>query len=201
LAALEEKRGERVITRSVIQREAEDSDCEAGTLFARSFFGADFLVEKVAYLFNEDGGEEFLRAVGGEVNLAHVAAVATPKSGHVGGGKCADSRKDGKVGPTEGGEVFEGGRPVQARAKDALQIGFCRWAGGPLGEGLQETFQCGRDNTLGEFGCGHDALDSCIGKMFKKERRKWDFFGKMIGDKMSQTGASEQSLCQAHWFL
>jgi len=37
--------------------------------------------------------------------------------------------------------------------------------------------------------------------MFKKERRKWDFLREMIGGKMSGTGVSEQSSCQAHWFL
>jgi hypothetical protein len=64
------------------------------------------------------------------------------------------------------------------RAEDNLQIGFCGGFRGPERERLQEIFQSGRDNTLGEFGCGHDALDSCIGKMFKKERRKWNFLAK-----------------------
>jgi hypothetical protein len=108
-----------------------------------------------------------------------------------------DSRKEGKVGPTEGSEMLEGGRPVQARAEDAFQISFGRETGGPKRKGLQEIFQSGRDNTLGEFGCGHDALDSYIEKMFKKERRKSDFLGKMMGGKMSETDASEQPSCQA----
>jgi hypothetical protein len=37
--------------------------------------------------------------------------------------------------------------------------------------------------------------------MFKKERRKSDFFAKMMGDKMGETDASEQPSCQAQWFL
>ena len=28
-----------------------------------------------------------------------------------------------------------------------------------------------------------------------------EFFGEMMGLKMSKTGIPEQSLCQAHWFL
>jgi hypothetical protein len=32
--------------------------------------------------------------------------------------------------------------------------------------------------------------------MFKKERRKWDFFAKMMGGKMSGTVDAEQTLCQ-----
>ena len=132
----------------------------------------------MADLFDENGGEIFMRAVSGKVNLAGVAAVAAPETRHVGGGKCADSREEGKVGPTEGGEVFEGGRPVQAKAEDALQIGFCGGFGGPQGKRLQNGFQVKRGHGLGEFGSRHSALDSCIGKMFKKERRKWDFLAK-----------------------
>jgi hypothetical protein len=33
--------------------------------------------------------------------------------------------------------------------------------------------------------------------MFKKERRKWDFLGKMMGGKMSETGREEHPSCQA----
>jgi hypothetical protein len=97
--------------------------------------------------------------------------------------------------------VSKGRGPVQPAAKDALQIGFCGGAGGPEREGLQAIFQSGRGNTLGEFGCGHGALDSYIGKMFKKERRKWNFLREMMGGKINGTGVSEQSSCQAHWFL
>jgi hypothetical protein len=136
------------------------------------------LIQKVTYLFDDYGGEKFLRAVGGEVNLAGIAAVAAPEAGHVGGGKCADNREEGKVDPTEGGDILEGGRPIHVRAEDTLQIGFCGGFRGPERERLQEIFQSGRDNTLGEFGCGHGALDSYIGKMFKKERRKWNFLAK-----------------------
>jgi hypothetical protein len=98
------------------------------------------LIKEVANLFDEDGGKEFSRAVSGEVNLAGVAAVAAPETGHIGCGKCVDGWEERKVRSTEGGEVFEGGRPVQARAEDALQIRFSRGTGGPLREGLQEIF-------------------------------------------------------------
>jgi hypothetical protein len=133
------------------------------------------LVEEVADLFDEDDGEECLRAVGGEVNLAGVATVTAPQAGHVGGGKCVDGREEGKVGSTEGVDVLEGGRPVQARAEDALQIGFCGGLGGPKGEGLQNFNQFNRGHSLGEFGSRHDVLDFFIGKMFEKERKKSDF--------------------------
>jgi hypothetical protein len=86
-----------------------------------------------------------------------------------------DGREEGVVGPTERGKVLEGGRPVQARAEDALQIDFCGGLGGPKGERLQNFNQFNRGHSLGEFGSRHGALDSCIGKMFKKERKKWDF--------------------------
>jgi hypothetical protein len=175
---LEEEWSERVITRSRIQRETEDSGGEAGAFLTRGFFGAEFLVEEVANLFDEDGGKEFSRAISGEVNLTGVAAVAAPEAGHVGGGKCADNREEGKVEPTEGGELFEGGRPVQARAEDALQIGFCGGAKSPTGKRQQDLIQSGEGHALGEFRCRHDGLDFSIEKMFKKERRKWDFLAK-----------------------
>ena len=119
---------------------AEHDGSEASAFLAWGFFRAELLIKKVANLFDENGGEIFMAAVSGKVNLAGVAAVAAPEAGHVGGGKCVDSRKEGKVGPTEGSEMLEGGRPIQARAEDTLQIGLCRWTGGPLREGLQEIF-------------------------------------------------------------
>ena len=82
------------------------------------------MIEEVADLFDEDGGEERLRTVCGNLNLAGLAAVAAPESGHVGGGKRADGWEEGKVGSAEGVEVFEGGGPIQARTKDRFQIGF-----------------------------------------------------------------------------
>jgi hypothetical protein len=66
----------------------------------------------MANLFDEDRGEEFLRAGGGKINLAGIAAVATPQAGHVRGGKSADRWEEGKVGPTEGGDALKGSRPV-----------------------------------------------------------------------------------------
>jgi hypothetical protein len=64
------------------------------------------------------------------------------------------------------------------RAKDTLQIGFCGGVGGPKGERLQNFCQVNWGHSLGEFGSRHGALDSYIEKMFKKERRKWDFLAK-----------------------
>ena len=175
---MKEKRCQRVVINIGTHGQVENEGGKAGAFFAWGFFGAKFLVEEVADLFNEDGGEEFLRAVGGNINLAVVAAIATPEAGHVGGGKCVNCREEGKVGPTEGGDVLEGGRPVQARAEDALQIDFCGGFGGPKGERLQNFCQVKRGHSLGEFGSRHGVLDSYIGKMFKKERRKWDFLAK-----------------------
>ena len=51
---MEEKWSEGIITRSGIQREAEDNGGEACAFFAGGFFGANFLVEEVADLFDED---------------------------------------------------------------------------------------------------------------------------------------------------
>jgi hypothetical protein len=130
--------GERFFENGIYAIKAEDSSGEASTFLAWGFFGAEFLIKKVADLFDEDSGEGFPRAVGGEVNLAGIAAVTAPEAGHVGGGKCVDSREERKLGPTEGGDVLEGGRPVQARAEDALQIGFCGRAGSPTNEWEQE---------------------------------------------------------------
>jgi len=121
---MEEEGSKRVILRIGVKWQAEDGCGEAGTFLTGGFFGAEFLVEEVADFFDEDGGEECLRTVGGNINLAGVAAVATPKPRHIGSGKRADGWEEGKVGSAEGVEVFEGGRPIQARTKDRFQIGF-----------------------------------------------------------------------------
>ena len=89
------------------------------------------MIEKVADLFDEDGGEERLRTVGGNINLASVATVAAPEAWHVGGGKNVDGREEGNVGAAEGVEVLEGGRPIYARTKDRFQIGFGGCFGSP----------------------------------------------------------------------
>jgi hypothetical protein len=177
-ASLKEKRCQRVVIDIGTHWQVENEGSKAGAFFAWGFFGAKFLVEEVADLFDEDDGEEFLRAVGGEVNLAGVPTVTAPEAGHVGGGKCVTVREEGQVRSTEGVDVLEGGRPVQARAEDALQIDFCGGLGGPKGERLQNFCQVNRGHSLGEFGSRHSALDSYIGKMFKKERMKWDFLAK-----------------------
>jgi hypothetical protein len=83
-----------------------------------------------------------------------------------------DGREEGKIGAAECGEVPESRYPSQTRAENAFQIGFCGKFRGPEAEGLQNVFQVNRDAGLGEFGNRHGALDSYIGKMFKKERRK-----------------------------
>jgi hypothetical protein len=58
-------------------------------------------------------------------------------------------------------------------------------------------FQGNTVHGLGEVGNKHELLDSCIGKMFKKERRKSFFLGKMMGGEMSGTADAEQTLRQA----
>jgi hypothetical protein len=71
--------------------------------------------------------------------------------------------------------VFEGSGPIQAGTKDALQVGFCGGLGSPERKSPQKMIYRNRGHGLGESMSRHVALDSYIGKMFKKERRKWDF--------------------------
>jgi hypothetical protein len=44
--------------------------------------------------------------------------------------------------------------------------------------GSKRFLRVERDKPLGNSGVDMVRLDSCIGKMFKKERRKWDFLAK-----------------------
>jgi hypothetical protein len=49
--------------------------------------------------------------------------------------------------------------------------------------GRRRFLKVERDTPLGKSNADMVRLDSCNGKMFKKERRKWDFFGEMISHK------------------
>jgi hypothetical protein len=91
---------------------AKNSGGKASALLTGSFFGADFLIKEVTNLFDEDSGEIFVGAIGGDINLARVTAVATPKAGHVGSGKCANGGEKGKVGTLKGDDMLKGCRPI-----------------------------------------------------------------------------------------
>jgi hypothetical protein len=112
---------------------------EASAFLAGGFFRAQLLIEEVTNLFDENGREIFMRAVGRKINLAGVAAVAAPEPRHCGGGKCMDDRQERKVGAAEGVEVSEGRGPKEMTAVDALQISFGGRAGSPTDEREQES--------------------------------------------------------------
>ena len=78
---------------------------------------------------------------------------------------CVDGRVAEKVGAAECGDGLASSRPIQVRAKDALQISFYGGAGGPEGERLQKIFQRKRGDRVGEIGSEHGELKCNIGKI------------------------------------
>jgi hypothetical protein len=116
------------------------------------------LVEEVTDLFDEDAKEIFVSAIGGNVDLARVAAVTAPKARHGGRGKDVNGRQERKVGLTKGGEVPESRGPMKMATVDALQIGFGGRAGSPTNERKKEVSQSGEGYALGEVKYRHGKI-------------------------------------------
>jgi hypothetical protein len=91
--AFKENGSERVIAGSGLERKSDNEGCKKGAFLTWGFFGAKLLIEEVADFLNENGGEHLIRAVGGNVDRAGVAAVATPEAGHAGRGENGDGRE------------------------------------------------------------------------------------------------------------
>jgi hypothetical protein len=87
-------------------------------LFPRGFLRAEFLIQKVAYLFKQNRRLQILGAIGREENPEKVAAVSTPQTGHGGVFESLYRREQGEISSSKSIEVAIGGRPVQGLAKD-----------------------------------------------------------------------------------